>query len=111
MIRASKKTRARGRVVKELDEAAKQACFERDGFECQRCHIPKRAVQWSHIISRRHRCTRWEPDNALTLCSGCHMWWHSYPSLSGPWFAKNWPERAEHIHQLYNQGGKVRGQN
>ena len=106
MIRSSKKTRQRRRMVKDLDAEARNAVFGRDGHKCVRCGRASR-IQWAHIISRRHLCTRWETDNAITLCAGCHMFWHSYPSLSGPWFAKNWPERHEHILALYNAGGKV----
>jgi hypothetical protein len=35
------------------------------------------------------------------------MFWHEYPSLSGPWFAKRWPDRNERILAIYNAGGKV----
>lgn len=107
MIASSKRTRQRRKAVKELDEMARTQVFDRDGRLCQRCGDPKKAVQWCHIISRRHLCTRWEPDNALALCAGCHMFWHEYPTLSGDWFRKNWPERHEHILALYNAGGKV----
>jgi hypothetical protein len=64
-------------------------------------------LQPSHVIGRRHKCVRWEADNLLTMCGGCHMWWHEYPTLSGEWFRKNWPERHERITALYNKGGKV----
>ena len=105
MIRSSKKARQRRSVVIKLDALAREACFERDGHKCVRCRSPK--VQWCHIIGRRHLCTRWELDNALSMCAGCHMWWHEYPILSGPWFKKNWPERSANIIRLYNRGGKV----
>lgn len=105
MIRHSKKARARRSIVIKLDALARERCFERDGGKCVRCGSIK--VQWCHIIGRRHLCTRWELDNSLSMCAGCHMFWHEYPLLSGPWFKKNWPERAEHITKLYNRGGKV----
>jgi hypothetical protein len=35
------------------------------------------------------------------------MFWHEYPTLSGDWFRKNWPERHERILALYNRAGKV----
>jgi len=105
MIRSSKKARQRRSIVLKLDALARQRCFERDGHKCVRCGSPK--VQWAHVISRRHLITRWELDNALSLCYADHAYWHSYPSLSGPWFAKNWPARHEHITALYNAGGKV----
>jgi 5-methylcytosine-specific restriction endonuclease McrA len=107
VIRKSKRARSRARMVRQLDAAARQEVFERDHGVCVRCCDPRKAVQWSHVIGRRHKCTRWEPDNALSLCYSCHRWWHEYPSLSGPWFAHTWPERQEHIVRLYNAGGKV----
>lgn len=107
MIRKSKKAQKRNRAKNELDAEAREQVFERDHHECVRCHIPGRTVQWCHIIGRRHLCTRWLPENALTMCAGCHRFWHEYPSLSGPWFVKNWPERHEYIYRVYNAGGKI----
>lgn len=107
MIKRSKKSRTRRKMVLGLDAVARQQVFERDGHLCVRCKIPGRAVQWCHVLGRRHKCVRWELDNALTMCAGCHMFWHEYPTLSGEWFRKNWPERHEHITKLYNAGGKV----
>jgi 5-methylcytosine-specific restriction endonuclease McrA len=106
MIRSSKKARQRRSLVIKLDALARERCFERDNHMCVRCHN-SRKVQWAHVISRRHLITRWELDNALSLCYTCHAFWHSYPSLSGPWFAKGWPHRHERITALFNEGGKV----
>ena len=106
MIRSSKKARQRRSIVIKLDALARAACFDRDNHLCVRCKTNHK-VQWAHVISRRHLATRWELDNSLSLCYACHSFWHSYPSLSGPWFAKNWPERHEHILKLHNAGGKV----
>lgn len=108
MIRSSKKARKRRSIVIKLDALARNLCFERDSRKCVRCGNEK--IQWAHVISRRHLCTRWESDNALSLCYGCHAWWHSYPSLSGPWFAENFPERHERITKLYQAGGKINPQ-
>jgi 5-methylcytosine-specific restriction endonuclease McrA len=105
MIRRSKKAKQRWSIVKQLDALARERCFERDGHKCVRCGSDK--VQWCHIIGRRHKSTRWELDNVLSMDAGCHRWWHEYPLLSGPWFKKNWPERSENIIRLYNAGGKV----
>lgn len=107
MITSSKKTRSRRRGILELDADARERVFERDGHECQRCHNPGRAVQWAHMISRRHLCIRWEADNGLSLCAGCHMWYDGYPLLAGDWFTKNWPDRAARILTMFNEGGKM----
>jgi len=107
MIASSKTTRKRRRGIKELDADARQRVFDRDELTCQRCRSTTRQVQWAHMISRRHLCIRWEADNALSLCAGCHMWYDGYPLLSGAWFRKNWPDRAERILAMFNAGGKV----
>lgn len=103
----SKITRKRRRGVLELDADARKRVFDRDENTCQRCKSTTRQVQWAHMISRRHLCIRWEADNALALCAGCHLWFDGYPLLSGDWFRKNWPDRAERILTMFNRGGKV----
>ncbi len=50
---------------------------------------------------------RWEPDNALTLCAGCHLWWHHEPILATDWFKKNFRERYENLLAMFHAGGKV----
>ena len=65
---------------------------------CERCLAQKCDVQkdngdilpaWklldcAHLISRIHHGTAWDPDNALGLCSGCHLFFdreHGYHEL------------------------------
>jgi 5-methylcytosine-specific restriction endonuclease McrA len=110
MIRRSKKARSRARQVSQLDLAARLEVFERDGHLCVRCRDPKRAVQWCHIFSRRHKNLRWDADNALSMCAGCHMFWHGNPVLAVEWFRKTWPERYERILSIFNSGEKIRVQ-
>lgn len=31
------------------------------------------SLQWAHIVSRRYRAVRWDPDNAVALCAAHHM--------------------------------------
>src|SRR5690606_38340030 len=40
-------------------------------------------LQCAHWISRRYRNTRWAPDNAFSLCAGCHMWFSDHPTEFG----------------------------
>jgi hypothetical protein len=48
----------------------------RSRFNCDRCgrYFPKgHGLQCSHFFGRRHRATRWDPDNAAAHCFGCHQ--------------------------------------
>lgn len=105
--RVGKHGRERRKAILQLDALARAEVFARDNELCQRCLDPYRKVQWAHMISRRHLCIRWESDNALSLCAGCHMWFDGYPLLSGDWFKKNYPDRAERILAMFNKGGKI----
>lgn len=42
---------------------------------CERCGVTDYPLlQCAHIISRRYLTTRWNRDNAMCLCRGCHLW-------------------------------------
>ena len=49
----------------------------RDGWKCQRCggeyEPPTRALHCSHYYRRGIHATRYDPENALALCYGCHI--------------------------------------
>lgn len=46
---------------------------------CSRCG-KKDNLQCAHIFSRSLLSTRWNLDNAICLCGGCHLWWaHKNP--------------------------------
>ncbi len=96
MIRMSTKARARNYLVKQLDALARVRCFERDLYKCVRCQS-KNGIQWAHIVSRRHLSLRWDLDNNLTLCGGCHLFWHHEPIQAVKWFEETWPGRYEHL--------------
>lgn len=59
----------------------------RDKYRCRRCgrHGEGRGIQAAHIFSRRRRGTRWDTDNGLTLCTGCHTWGHGNPLEFHAW--------------------------
>lgn len=54
--------------------------------KCQWCQN-KRWLQWSHIHPRgKYPWLRWDPDNAVALCSGCHLFkWHRDPYAAERW--------------------------
>ena len=62
----------------------------RAGWKCQRCgkQYPEGQAQGldcSHLFGRRHRSTRWHPDNAFAHCRGCHQYLGSNPPIFTEW--------------------------
>jgi hypothetical protein len=51
---------------------------------CERCG-KKENLQCAHIYSRSYKHLRWEPENLICLCSGCHFWWHQNPAEAIIW--------------------------
>lgn len=94
-------------MVLALDAAARAVVFERDNFACIRCSNRTRPVQWAHVLSRRHLCLRWEPDNAMSLCAGCHLFWHHEPALAVEWFLKNFADRWERVNAILKVNPKI----
>lgn len=58
----------------------------RDGYRCVRCGTAKRQPRSLHV----HHVSPWagnadlrfDPDNAVTLCAGCHHWAHSKANVA-----------------------------
>ena len=58
----------------------------RNEFTCERCNkvFPeghRQGLDCSHFYGRRHRSTRWHPDNAFAHCRGCHQYLGSNPAI------------------------------
>lgn len=66
----------------------------RDNFTCTRCkkYYPeneRQGLHCSHIFSRRHKATRWEPLNATSHCFYCHQYLGGNPVLFEQWSREN----------------------
>jgi len=76
---------------------------------CQRCLSQKtnyKQLQCSHLWGRRNKATRWDPDNCIGLCSGCHAYFTANPIEHQDWFRKHLgDERFEQL-RLRAQGVK-----
>jgi len=68
---------------------------ERSGWVCERCdkgYEPYKAMglDCSHRQSRKHYSTRFDPENADSLCMNCHKyWWHQSPLEAWSWIEKD----------------------
>ncbi len=66
--------------IKKLDKEFSAKVRERG--KCARCGKSSGVqLQCAHIFSRRHRAIRWDENNAICLCAGCHFWAHQNPIL------------------------------
>lgn len=73
----------RAGLVKKLDKLFSKIVRSRG--ECEKCG-KKTNLQCAHIYSRKHKNLRWDEENALCLCGGCHMfWWHLEPAVAIRW--------------------------
>jgi hypothetical protein len=55
---------------------------ERDNWTCRRCGstpVSHQGLDCAHHFTRRTRATRFDPDNALALCTGCHFHLDGHP--------------------------------
>lgn len=91
-----------------LDRLCRDAVFLRDGNRCRRCGKTTH-LQWCHIYSRRYLTLRWDPDNSLVLCAGCHLWQHHNPLDSSRWVEQAIGVRVAERLRLAMQyrGGKI----
>lgn len=60
--------------------------IRRDGV-CVRCGKTE-GLQCAHIVSRRYLSTRWDDDNAVCLCAGCHIYMTHRPLEWDVWVTK-----------------------
>lgn len=45
----------------------------------------KGSLQWAHIVSRRYRSIRWDPNNAVCLCAAHHAYFTMRPLEWDEW--------------------------
>lgn len=89
-----------------LDDLCRQIVMIRDGFSCRWCGTgmrgTKRVVLQVHHIRTKgaHPALRWEIDNLLLLCKGCHMFKaHGRDSeAAAEWYRENLGQ--EHLDRL-----------
>ncbi len=74
----------------KYDDLFSKMVRERDNWTCQKCgkYYPegnRQGLHCSHIFSRRHVATRWEPYNAVAHCFYCHQYLGGNPVLFEHW--------------------------
>lgn len=85
--------------LKLVDNLFSKIVRERDG-RCLRCGKTEN-LQCSHVLPRTYMVTRWNLDNAITLCVGCHLyWWHKNPLEAAAWYEEKFPGRYAELRAL-----------
>ena len=46
--------------------------------KCAKCGT-NQYLQTAHVLSRRYKQVRWDSDNAVALCRGCHLYFTHHP--------------------------------
>lgn len=74
----------------KLDRVFSDLVRERAEWTCERCETfypegRRQGLDCSHLFSRRHRNTRWHPDNAFAHCRGCHQYLGGNPVEFAGW--------------------------
>lgn len=62
--------------------------------------------QCAHLLSRRYRLIRWNPDNAVTLCRNHHLFYTHRPLEWSVWMEENYPGRYEVLRRRALAGTK-----
>jgi predicted restriction endonuclease len=75
----------RKRLLVLLDKTARECVLNRAGHRCEKCGKGER-LQWHHVYTRAILSLRWDMDNLVCLCAGCHLWWHHNPLDAAAWF-------------------------
>jgi len=69
--------------ITALDKMFSQYIRQIYNWTCQRCHKPytppTTSLHCSHFHGRGKKSVRFEPDNAVALCFGCHQHFHANP--------------------------------
>src|SRR3990167_7690933 len=81
---------------------------ERSSWLCERCgkqfsREDGQGLHCSHFISRRHRSTRWHPDNAAAHCFSCHQYLGEHPMEFTRWIEARLGQGRADIMMRYSQ--------
>jgi len=61
----------------------------RTNWHCEKCGVNKvsetHTLDCAHIMGRRHVGLRWHPQNALSLCRSCHLFFTEHPFDFADW--------------------------
>ncbi len=77
--------------------------------KCEYCGKSDVVLNCHHgVVHRRYMNTRFEPDNACSVCVSCHYYLSDFPNINSEWFKKRLgTERVEQLQALARSGNKI----
>ena len=85
--------------ISKLDRLFSQYIRSRDGWKCQRCGSqfkpPTTGLHCSHFHGRGKKSVRFDPENCVALCHGCHSYFTANPLLHVQFFQKRLGKRFD----------------
>ena len=76
-------------LIKRLDNLVREIIYKRDDYTCQKCWSKTNRLNPAHFVGRRNMAVRWDKDNIVTFCVGCHFYMDGNPYDFTEWY-KNW---------------------
>lgn len=91
-----------------LDALFSQYVRARAGWRCEYSGDTQGTLDCAHVLSRRHRPTRWDPRNAICLSRRWHMWFTEHPHEWADWTRGYLgPEVVDALQELAYSGEKI----
>jgi hypothetical protein len=91
------RTKVKVRSIQQLDQIFSLCVRERAEWTCERCNKAYQrgtnGLHCSHLFSRRHRSTRWAPENCCAHCMACHSYLGGNPVIFAQWIADHLGEQ------------------
>lgn len=86
-------TYCRTHATREADRLFSIFIRQRDR-KCMRCwddyaKVEEFGLQCCHVVSRKYRATRWDPDNAIAMDFRCHSWQTNWPLEGDAYFDRH----------------------
>jgi 5-methylcytosine-specific restriction endonuclease McrA len=87
---------------KEADRLFALAVKQRDGYICQACGKTREnaVIECAHVVGRGELSIRFNLDNAMALCKGCHYAYTKSEANWRAWLERNRPGLRERLYAI-----------
>ena len=95
-------------MIVKLDKLFSTYMRAKNEYRCEYCDNGGRTENHHGVVHRRYMNTRYNEENCVCLCSGCHRLFSDFPRINNDFFIKrNGSDSLEEIEILARSGKKV----